>query len=88
MTCYQCGQAATARCVRCSRSFCSSHGRERCDRCRMPENAVPSSFLYRGAVLLAVLALGLGGWHVFAWPQFPNLPVAARDLSPAMPQPV
>jgi len=85
VTCYQCGQAASARCVRCSRPFCPSHGRIHCDRCRAPESAVPSTFLYRGAVLLAVLTLGVGVWHLVAWPQFPSPPIAAKELLAATP---
>lgn len=87
MTCYQCGHAASARCIRCSRPFCSSHGRVRCDHCRAPENAVPSSFLYRGTIVLAVLTLGVGAWHLVAWPQFPSPSLAARELRAAPPPP-
>src|SRR5205823_2924731 len=53
----------------------------RCERCRMPEHAVPSSLLYRGTVVLATLALVLAVWHLAAWPQFPAPPFLQPGLT-------
>ena len=41
---------------------------------------MPSSLLYRGALLLSVLSLGLGAWHMVAWPAFPGPPLPPSGL--------
>ena len=46
---------------------------------------MPSSFLYRGAVVLAVLTLAVGVGHLVAWPQFPSPPIKARELAVVTP---
>lgn len=48
---------------------------------------MPSTILYSGAVVLALLSLGVGTWHLVAWPQFPNPPIGARELRAATPPP-
>lgn len=45
------------------------NGRMRCNRCRSPEHAVPSSLFYRSVMGLTVLSLILAAWHLAAWPQ-------------------
>ncbi len=55
----------------------------RCERCRLPEHAVPSSLLYRGTVVLAALSLILAVWHLAAWPQFPAPPFLQPGLTAA-----
>src|SRR5947207_2377696 len=88
MRCYACGEVAVGRCVRCGRACCAQHGPvrrsdERCERCRSPEHAVPSTLLYRGTVVLAALSLALALWLLAAWPQFPPPPFLQPGLSAA-----
>lgn len=37
---------------------------------------------------MAVLTLGVGAWHLVAWPQFPSPPLTARELAAVTPLPV
>ena len=93
MRCFACRQAAVAQCPRCGRWFCLQHGGRQCDRCRAPESLLPSALLFRGAVVLFVLSLGLTGWFLVAWPVLPeppssaaqnaSTPVTENDLFPA-----
>src|ERR1041384_3374708 len=94
MRCYACGEQAIGRCVRCGRLYCAQHGPTpratspratagRCERCRSPEHAVPSTLLYRGTAVLAVLSLALALWLLVAWPQFPPPPFLQPGLTAA-----
>src|SRR5687767_12491997 len=80
MNCYACGQPAWQRCARCDRPYCSSHGRVRCNRCRAPEHAVPSSLFYRSVLALSFLSLALTGWHAAEWPQLVEPPPPPEGL--------
>ena len=71
MQCYACDQAASARCPRCGRSFCHLHGDTQCAGCRASGVLLTSPLLFRSALLLLALSLGLGLWHLVAWPAFP-----------------
>lgn len=86
MRCFACGQAANRQCPRCGRWFCPQHGKGQCDRCRAPASLPPSTLLFRSAVVLLVLSLGLAGWHLVAWPGSLFLPSASQaspsSLSP------
>ena len=72
MQCYLCGQASSARCPRCGRSFCHLHGDTQCEGCRASLTSLPSPLLFRSVLLLLALSLGLGIWHLVAWPAFPT----------------
>lgn len=71
MQCYACSREASGQCPNCGQWFCSTHGRGRCDRCRDIPGGYPSSLFYRATLGLLALFLGLAGWHLLAWPQFP-----------------
>jgi len=79
MQCYACGQASSARCPRCGRSFCHLHGDAQCAGCRASLTSLPSPLLFRSVLLLLAFSLGLGIWHLVAWPAFPA--PAHRELA-------
>lgn len=86
LRCYACRQPARSRCPRCGRWFCGQHGSGQCDRCRAPAGLLPSTLLYRSALALLVLSLGLAAWHLVAWPQFPALTLGlSQDLAARLP---
>ncbi len=69
--CYACSEEALDQCKSCQQWFCARHGEGRCDRCRDLPGGYPSGLVYRGVLGTLVVALGLAGWHLLAWPQFP-----------------
>ncbi len=69
--CYACSEEALDQCKSCQQWFCARHGEGRCDRCRDLPGGYPSGLVYRGVLGTLVVALGLAGWHLWAWPQFP-----------------
>ncbi len=71
MNCYFCGIEATAQCPRCHRPYCHLHGDGLCQQCGLPISLLPSTTVYRGALVLLVLSLAFGAWQVFALPEFP-----------------
>lgn len=86
MTCFACGREARDQCPRCGCWFCLQHGRGQCDRCRSPVSLLPSTLLFRSALALFVLALGLAGWHLIAWPAFPTPELYGAFFSNAPPE--
>lgn len=71
MNCYFCGIETTAQCPRCHRPYCNLHGDGLCQQCGLPISLLPSTMVYKGALVLLVLSLAFGAWQVFALPQFP-----------------
>lgn len=71
MNCYFCGIETTAQCPRCHRPYCRLHGDGLCQQCGLPISLLPSTTVYRGALVLLVLSLAFGAWQVFALPEFP-----------------
>ena len=62
MSCYACGRDAIHRCPRCAKPFCDQHGGELCAACQDPSSAIPSGALFRGALLVLLVASVLGLW--------------------------
>lgn len=54
--CYYCEHPAEAECHVCGRFYCSDHGDEVCLRCLSPAAAIPSSIVFRGSLLVLVIA--------------------------------
>ena len=62
MSCYACGRDAIHRCPRCAKPFCDQHGGELCAACQDPTSAIPSGALFRGALLVLLVAAVLALW--------------------------
>lgn len=62
MSCYACGRDAIHRCPRCAKPFCDQHGGELCAACQDPSSAIPSGTLFRGALLVLLVASVLALW--------------------------
>ena len=62
MSCYACGRDAIHRCPRCAKPFCDQHGGELCAACQDPSSAIPSGALFRGALLVLLVASVLALW--------------------------
>jgi len=62
MSCYACGRDATHRCPRCAKPFCDQHGGELCAACQDPSSAIPSGALFRGALLVLLVASVVALW--------------------------
>lgn len=74
--CYRCNAAAAGQCPQCRRPFCADHGSKFCLDCRraggsievrLPLLALPSSWMFRGAVAAIVIAFGLVAWDSVRW---------------------
>ena len=96
MNCYFCGIQTTAQCPRCRRPFCPLHGDRLCQQCALPISLLPSTTVYRGALVLLVLSLAFGAWQIFALPEFPapeyrggvgQLAPLSPDQPPSVPAP-
>ena len=74
MECYACDREATDQCPRCGLWFCREHGNRRCARCQERTSLPPPALLYRSALALLVLSVGVASWHILVWPQFPAPP--------------
>ena len=55
-TCHYCDRAAEEQCPTCGRLYCLEHGDDVCLRCMSPEAAAPSATMYRGSLLVLVVA--------------------------------
>jgi len=62
MSCYACGRDAIHRCPRCAKPYCEEHGGELCAACQDPSSAIPSGALFRGALLVLLVASVLALW--------------------------
>jgi len=62
MSCYACGRDAIHRCPRCAKPYCDQHGGELCAACQDPSSAIPSGALFRGALLVLLVASVLALW--------------------------
>jgi len=62
MSCYACGRDATHRCPRCAKPYCDQHGGELCAACQDPSSAIPSGALFRGALLVLLVASVVALW--------------------------
>jgi hypothetical protein len=74
--CYRCGNPPDGQCPQCRRPFCRDHGSRLCLDCRraggnlelrIPLRGVPSSLLYRGALVALVVVIVLIGWDSWRW---------------------
>ena len=55
-TCHYCDRPAEEQCPTCGRLYCLEHGDDVCLRCMAPESATPGSLMYRGSLLVLVVA--------------------------------
>lgn len=55
-TCHYCKRPAEEECPACGRFYCGEHGEDVCIRCLAPEAAIPSATVFRGSLLLLVIA--------------------------------
>ena len=55
-TCHYCDRPAEEQCPTCGRLYCLEHGDDVCLRCMAPESATPSSLMYRGSLLVLIVA--------------------------------
>lgn len=55
-TCHYCNRPAEDECPVCGRFFCAEHGDDVCVRCMSPEAAIPSATVFRGSLLILVVA--------------------------------
>ena len=62
MSCYACGRDAIQRCPRCAKPYCNKHGGELCAACQDPSSAIPSGAVFRGALLVLLVASVLALW--------------------------
>ncbi|GIW06463.1 MAG: hypothetical protein KatS3mg060_1268 [Dehalococcoidia bacterium] len=74
--CYRCGAPPDGQCPQCRRPFCRDHGNRLCLDCRraggnlelrIPLRGVPSSVLYRSALVALVVVLALIAWDSWSW---------------------
>lgn len=54
--CHYCDRPAEEQCPTCGRFYCLEHGDDVCLRCMAPESATPGSLMYRGSLLVLVVA--------------------------------
>jgi hypothetical protein len=95
--CYRCGALPESQCPQCRRPFCRDHGNRLCLDCRraggalelrIPLRGVPSSVLYRSALVALVVVLALIAWDSWTWVAQggPNqarlIPTACADRRP------
>jgi LysM repeat protein len=62
MSCYACGREAIHRCPRCAKPYCDEHGGELCAACQDPSSAIPSGAVFRGTLLVLLVASVLALW--------------------------
>jgi LysM repeat protein len=55
-TCHYCNRPAEEECPACGRFYCGEHGEDVCIRCLAPEAAIPSATVFRGSLVLLVIA--------------------------------
>jgi len=55
-TCHYCRRPAEEECPACGRFYCGEHGEDVCIRCLSPEAAIPSATVFRGSLVLLVIA--------------------------------
>lgn len=74
--CYRCGALPESQCPQCRRPFCRDHGNRLCLDCRraggalelrIPLRGVPTSLLYRSALLALIVVLGLIALDSWTW---------------------
>lgn len=68
MDCYLCGQPAVRECQRCGNPYCAAHGDKLCSRCAAPGGLLVSPVLYKGALVVLILAIASAGWYLYKWP--------------------
>lgn len=60
MDCYSCDHVAINACKRCAKPYCEDHGNvQYCSDCLKPASALPSFNLYRGSLLVMLVATAL-----------------------------
>jgi len=62
MECYACENEATRQCHRCARVYCELHGGDLCAECLNPTSTLPSFNLYRGSLLVLLIATAVALW--------------------------
>ena len=67
MECFLCELDAVQECPRCGVLYCNHHGEALCARCMDPARALPSFWLYRGA-LAALAAVSAFALWLLLWP--------------------
>ncbi len=80
LACYYCENAAEAECHACGRLYCSEHGDDVCLRCMSPESATPSAAVYRGSILVLVVASLITLFLVVRPPESKSDTNLVRDL--------
>lgn len=79
MNCYACDKEAVRRCSRCDNTYCADHGSTEadagpplCAECLDPARATPSTNLFRGAVLVLLIASVFALWLIVRPPDLPG----------------
>jgi LysM repeat protein len=70
-TCHYCNRPADEECPACGRFYCAAHGEDVCIRCMSPEAAIPSAAVFRGSLLVLVVASLVA---LFLWIDPPHEP--------------
>lgn len=78
--CYYCENAAEAECPTCGRLYCGEHGDDVCLRCMSPESAAPSAAVYRGSILVLVIASLITLFLIVRPPESKSATNLVRDL--------
>lgn len=78
--CYYCENSAEAECPTCGRLYCGEHGDDVCLRCMSPESAAPSAAIYRGSILVLVIASLITLFLIVRPPENKSATNLVRDL--------
>lgn len=78
--CYYCENVAEAECPTCGRLYCGEHGDDVCLRCMSPESAAPSAAVYRGSILVLVIASLITLFLIVRPPESKSATNLVRDL--------
>lgn len=85
LACYYCDNAAEAECPTCGRLYCGEHGDDVCLRCMSPEAASPSAAVYRGSIVVLIVASLLTVFLLVRPPQTKSATNLTRELPTATP---
>lgn len=70
--CRYCERDATHTCPRCGSAYCDAHGGELCQACMAPESALPSGTVFRGSLVVLVVAALVAIWLLVKPPTLPG----------------
>lgn len=87
MECFLCELDAVQECPRCGVLYCNHHGEALCARCLDPARALPSFWLYRGA-LAALAAVSAFALWLLLWPPADGAPGPSAPVRLERPPPL